>query len=169
MECNFGATTNHSIYSFQPTVTRIIGHHTVRVGYDLRVYQEFGASPGAQAGRYSDTKQQRVHAPAGELNVFGQDLASVLLGLPTGGSIDRNAVRLNTTPYHGVFVRDDWKVSNTLTLNVGLRNEYEGPTRDSENRNARHSGRDEDGVLGADDEPMRPSDLVGHDARHREG
>ena len=49
---NVGGTTEHSIYSFQPTYTRMAGRHTFRGGYDFRLYQETGAGPGRSAGQY---------------------------------------------------------------------------------------------------------------------
>src|SRR5713101_4202161 len=68
---------------------------------------------------------------------FGQDMATFMLGLPTSGTIDRNGTRLNRTWYHGLFVQDDWKMSNRLTLNLGVRYEYEGATTDADDRNVR--------------------------------
>jgi len=135
---NLSTVTNHTIYSFQPTLTRIFGSHSLRTGYDFRQYRELGTNPGAQAGEYvfrnanAFTRQQD-----NSTGTFGQDLATFMLGFPTAGTIDINAARLNITPYHGLFVQDDWKISDRLTLNLGLRYEYEGATRDSENRNVR--------------------------------
>src|SRR5262249_15123182 len=56
---------------------------------------------------------------------IGQELAAFLLGMPTGGSIDRNGPRHNRVLYQAAFVQDDWKVTNKLTLNLGLRYDYE--------------------------------------------
>jgi len=133
---NMGATATHSIYSFQPALTRTVGNHGLRIGYDARLYREFGSEPGRAAGQYdfrSNYTRQRDNSGA----LFGQDVASFLLGIPTGGSLDINAQRLNDTWYHGIFIHDDWKITDRLTLNLGLRYEYESATTDSSNRNVR--------------------------------
>jgi hypothetical protein len=135
---NLGGNTTHTIYSFQPTYTRLAGNHAFRAGYDLRLYHEFNANLERQAGQYdlsrggAFTRQQDNSA---QQNF--QDVATFLLGFPTGGSIDNNGSRLNDTWYNAIFVQDDWRVSSRLTLNLGLRYDYEGATTESQNRNVR--------------------------------
>jgi hypothetical protein len=132
-----GDGTRHSIYSFQPTVTHLINSHSVRAGYDFRLYKESHYGLGNVAGTYTFgtdfTKQTNLTSGA----PIGQELASFMLGIPTGGTIDLNTDRLNYAPYHGVFIQDDWKASSRLTINVGLRYEYEGATTEQSNRNLR--------------------------------
>ncbi|HEY7059710.1 MAG TPA: carboxypeptidase regulatory-like domain-containing protein, partial [Vicinamibacterales bacterium] len=135
---NLAGNTTHTIYSLQPTYTRLLGQHSVRAGYDMRLYHEFGANAGRQAGDYlfrnnaAFTRQQDNSSSQN-----WQDVATFLLGYPTSGSIEVNGERLNDTWYHAFFVQDDWKVSNKLTVNLGVRYEYEGATTDSSNRNVR--------------------------------
>ena len=135
---NLAGNTTHSIYSFQPTYTRMMGKHSVKTGYDMRLYREFGANAGRQAGDYLIRNNAAFTRQLdNSTSQNWQDVASFLVGLPTGGSIEVNGTRLNSTWYHGLFVQDDWRLSNKLTVNLGLRYEYEGATTDSENRNAR--------------------------------
>jgi hypothetical protein len=135
-----GGGSTHNIYSFQPTVTRIMGggKHQIRVGYDGRSYRENAYGPGNAAGSYdfgtAYTRGPLDNSPAAPI---GQDYAAFLLGQVTGGSIDRNASRSNQVMYHSVFFHDDFKVSSRLTLNLGLRYEYEGGLTERFNRNTR--------------------------------
>ena len=133
---NLAASTVHSIYSFQPTLTRVMGRHSLRAGYDARLYKESSSNRGRLAPEFT-FGSNFTRAQDNSTNLFGQDIAALLLGQPTGGSIDRNAERLNSTLYHGVFIQDDWKVSPRLTVNLGLRYELEAATTEADNRNVR--------------------------------
>jgi Carboxypeptidase regulatory-like domain/TonB dependent receptor-like, beta-barrel len=135
---NLAGNTTHTIYSFQPTYTRIIGNHSVRAGYDLRQYREFGANNNRQAGEYLMRNNAAFTRPASNsATQLWQDVATFLTGFPTGGNIDINATRENRQWYHAAFVQDDWKVTNKLTLNLGLRYDYEAAATELQNANVR--------------------------------
>src|SRR5262249_35315369 len=63
-------------------------------------------------------------------NAAGWSTASLLLGTPAAGSVSITADPANANKYFAVYVQDDWKVSDRLTLNLALRLEHEGPVTD---------------------------------------
>ena len=144
---NFAGQQNSTIYSFQPTWTLMRGAHSFRTGYDFRTYLNDQSPDVHSAGRYDFARtgvltRQLDNSPAAAI---GQDLAAFLLGYPSGGTIDRSADRFNKVIYQGVFFQDDWKVNAKLTLNLGVRWEYESGPVERSNRNVR--GFDPDAVL----------------------
>lgn len=130
---NLGGSTTHSIYSFQPTYTKLKGRHSLRAGYDLRMYKESAFGPGAQAGEYT-FRGNYVRQQDNSSDQFGMDMAALMLGAVTGGSIARNTSRTVSSLYHGVYVQDDWKATDKLTVNLGVRYEYELAPAESQNR-----------------------------------
>jgi hypothetical protein len=135
----FAGGTNFSIYSFQPTLTRIMGSHTLRAGYDFRIYKQDATPSVHSAGQYTFARGSVLTRQLDNSSqaVTGQDLAALLLGLPSGGLIDRSPDSFNTLMYQGLFFQDDWKITDKLTLNLGVRYEYEGAPTESEDRNVR--------------------------------
>jgi len=135
---SLGSAFTDYIYSFQPTLTRMFGNHLAKIGYDFRLYRENATGLGHAAGRY-DFRSDFTRGPFDNSAPasIGQELAALLLGQPSGGVIDRNADRSNQTRFQAIFFQDDWKATSRLTLNLGLRYEYEGGTTERFNRNVR--------------------------------
>uniref|UniRef100_Q01YX8 TonB-dependent transporter Oar-like beta-barrel domain-containing protein n=1 Tax=Solibacter usitatus (strain Ellin6076) TaxID=234267 RepID=Q01YX8_SOLUE len=109
--------------------TTIHGNHTIKAGADLRQYRLNVTSYGNSVGNFAFTANTWVRSAsnASSTVVVGQDLASFLLGLPTGGSYDVNAAGSYYEYYAAGFVQDDWRVRKNLTLNLGLRFDHDSP------------------------------------------
>ncbi|MBV9610997.1 MAG: TonB-dependent receptor, partial [Acidobacteriaceae bacterium] len=134
---SYGVLTEASnTYTLVPTLTKVMGGHTLHTGYEFRVYQDNYGGLGNAYGLYSFSQTYTRQSDT-STSLMGQGLAAFLLGQPTGGSIDRTDTRANQALYHAVFFQDDWKASRKLTLNLGLRYEFETPTTERYNRNSR--------------------------------
>ena len=108
------------------TVSVERGRHFVKAGGEVRHYRSDGYN----------------HVfPRGQLNFFGaftgSGIADVLLGYPTVTLLatNDNPQALRTTAAN-VFVQDDWRVTTRLTLNAGLRYEFNKPPVDADDRMA---------------------------------
>ena len=135
---NGGSQSTTNYHSFFGTLTRLSGNHSLRFGAEYRVMRENGYNYGNVAPNFDfaatytrGPNQNSAIAP------IGQELASLLFGLPTGGQITVNASRAEQSTFTGMFIQDDWRISRRLTLNIGLRYEYEGPTTERFNRSIR--------------------------------
>lgn len=131
---NEGLTRDFKLFSLQPTFTQIYGNHTFKYGYDYRRLMENRTTNNFNAGRFTFSGAYTAPASnsnAATQNAIGRDLASFLLGLPSGGSIDTTPAQYDVySNYQGFFFQDDWRVTPKLTLNLGLRYELESGLRE---------------------------------------
>ncbi len=131
-----GDGANSSLtHSFAAVFTRLQGRHGMKFGADYRVYRSFanrrpqGVAPDFSFGT-TYTRGPLDNSPAAPI---GQDLASLLLGIP-GGSMGIIASAALQDQYTALYWHDDFKLTARLTLNVGLRWEYETPMTERFNR-----------------------------------
>ncbi len=135
----FNTGRNQPFYNLQfaPTITRSVGGHTVKFGYDWRSLRQTETNKGWRGGIYGfDSSYTRSSATAP--GQYGQGIASFMLGLPTNNSfIEVRPEYDYEVLSHGVFVHDDWRVTDKLTLNVGVRYDLEQGMTEAEGRNTR--------------------------------
>jgi hypothetical protein len=133
---NVGSSELASAYTdrdVKPTantsVTWVKGNHTFKTGFDL-VLEGFPQQSSLRAfGEYTFSNQQTEN-PA-EFGVggitfpSGMAYASFLLGLPQ--AVETSGINDTRLGNHtmGAFIQDSWKVNRRLTLELGLRWDYE--------------------------------------------
>ena len=119
-------------YTFTPSLTKLWGKHTLKIGGDFRIGQyNFIQDSTASGGFTFDTgftTLDPVH-PSG-----GFSFASFMLGYTAGGSITTLASIASQKIYRAVYVQDDIHLTRKLTVNLGLRWELDGPFSERFNR-----------------------------------
>ncbi len=109
--------------------------HALRLGADLRLVFENRKDYGNVSPRMvfdpTYTRGPFDNSPAAPA---GQGLASLLFGIPSGGWVDLNDSRAEKSGFYSVFLQDDWRLHRNLTLNLGLRWEFESPIVERFNR-----------------------------------
>ena len=126
-----GATTN----SLASNLSKVIGRHSLEFGTDLRLIQGFTFQPGWPAGQFTFgpgfTQGPVANNPDPS---SGNGFASFLLGAQGGNFASYDPHWFFTNRYYAFYIQDDVKFSRKLTLNIGLRYDYENPLNDRHNQ-----------------------------------
>lgn len=124
-------------YSLQPNVQNIRGRHSLKYGAEFRRYNQNNIRPASASGNYTFQRNWTQANPLQADALSGSFLATFLLGYPSSGYVDRNMNPAYRNSYTSFFFQDDWKLSRTVTVNLGLRWDYEGPITERYNRQVR--------------------------------
>lgn len=123
-----GNFTNYHVWSAD--LTNIRGNHSLRYGGEFRLFRESNYSFANQVPRINFdstwTNGPLDNSPGAPM---GQGMAFFLLGIPSSGQITVNPSSADQSTYTAFYLRDDWKVTSRLTVNLGLRYEYESVCR----------------------------------------
>jgi len=129
-------------HSFTSSATKTVGAHSFRGGLDFRSYRENDIfTSNDQTGRFNfDSTYTRgpLSSSAAAPSNLGQSVAALLLGLPTNTSYTNIASSYaEQSLTWGFYFQDDWKATRKLTLNLGLRWEFETPLTERYNRSVK--------------------------------
>lgn len=130
----------HDTYTIQPNVSWTYGRHLVKIGAEFRRYNDNNINPGYASGLYEFTRAWTQANPLQGDAFSGNEFASFLLGYPASGRVDSNIDPAFRSHYYALFIQDDFKVTQRLTLNLGLRWDYESPRFERYNRMLRGFG-----------------------------
>ena len=117
-------------HNFLTGVSKLLGRHSFKGGFDYRKLSVDFNNIGQASGSFAFS---RAFTGIPNTTLGGNELASMALGAVASGSsqiVTPLSVYVN---YFGAYAQDDFRLSQKLTLNLGLRYEYEQGLQERDN------------------------------------
>lgn len=119
----------NNTYQFYDNLSWMKGRHAISMGGEMLWVQYNRFESANVTGQFQFVQGYTSRTPANDGT--GNILASMLLGLPQQGSRSVGPSRIDARQqYLSLYVQDDFRLSPTLTLNLGLRYELAPPMYD---------------------------------------
>lgn len=109
-------------YQLVDTLSWLHGKHSFKFGFDYR-WNGLNWRVASGPAQFNFSSTDITGLPG--FNQTGHGFASMLLGQVTSASVPIGTPTGSQFPMYSWFVQDDWKVSPTLTLNFGMRWDYQ--------------------------------------------
>lgn len=127
-------------FQFTNTTSWIKGSHTIKFGPDVMapLILDYIDVPGTRgrfdfAANYTGLPNA---AATGLIGGTGNALADFLVGRPTNVLLTNAKVVEQRRHMYAFFIQDDWKVTQRLSLNLGLRYDFGSPSYENNNQQA---------------------------------
>lgn len=121
-------------WAFQASLLKILGSHSLKLGTEIRLVRFGDAVRINSSGRYDFDEGWTRSNPQVPDPASGNSIASFLLGTMASGSANINAAPYVSWLSPTFYLQDDWQLNRKISLNLGLRWDYESPAVDRFNR-----------------------------------
>ncbi len=122
------------VHHASASMSKTRGGHNIKTGGEWRFNQLDYLQPGNPSGRFNFSRgvtcRDRFTCPGNE----GNGLAAMLIGWTTGSEYHIEPKAFSRSAYWGFYVQDDWKITRKLTINLGLRYDFDVPRWEVLNR-----------------------------------
>ncbi|MGH9454294.1 MAG: TonB-dependent receptor domain-containing protein, partial [Terriglobia bacterium] len=121
-------------WDIESKVTKVIGGHNLKFGGERQIFLDNFFQPSDTSGNLSygpDVTAQDVFSPGPNQ---GNSLASMLLGWGDPSYVTVYPAVADKSSATAFYIQDDWKTTQRLTLNLGLRYEWNTPYEERYNR-----------------------------------
>lgn len=125
--------THYYSHGANGTITKLVGAHSIKVGADYRILGVKSRTYGNSAGAFTFSGQftgSNANSPAATSR---NAIADLLLGFPSSGSFPLNSPVNNYIHYYSAHVQDDFRVSDRLSVDYGVRFEHETGLAEKDN------------------------------------
>ena len=122
------------VNSFTGSITKIASGHNLKLGAEARMMRLNYLQPGYPQGHFSFNRAVTNENPNQSSSVQGNAIASMLIGWGSGGDYHIDPPSASASQYYGFYFQDDWKLTRRLTVNLGLRYDFDVPRTERYNR-----------------------------------
>ena len=145
---SYGQISESTLGSTSLLVAKTLQKHALRVGFDGNLIRYNVQNPQSGIGAFTFNRQftqenssgaTGANCPAPNCTVgndpnSGNAIAAMLLGTPSTGSYGNQIAYALQQKYLAFFAQDDWRITDKLTINAGLRWDYESPLTECHDR-----------------------------------
>ena len=118
-----GVQASHNLIAI---LSKTIGKNDLRFGYGFRAFTYYQNTETGSAGAYTFSGQNTNSGGTSTSSNGPLAIADLLVGQPNTSTMVINAAPFyNKETYNSLFAQDDYRLSSKLTVNAGIRYEYE--------------------------------------------
>jgi Carboxypeptidase regulatory-like domain len=130
-----------NVGSVNADVTKSLPKNDLSFGFMDAILQNNGNGPANTRFTFQPDYTDQFNGIANSVSNTGYGFASLLIGTPDSGNSNNITAQnaFHAAPqehYVGFYGQDNWKATRTLTINLGLRYEFQTPWTERDNRQA---------------------------------